>query len=178
MGNLRHKGTHEYIQQQINLDTGYQELSLYCDDTHSYIYRVHVPMKKVFNLYYEEYPMKGISNDPRRHQDPTALLYSTGPPYSPNDTSLVVYHIDEVKANNSVQNLRLCTQKMNMVASCGTPCALLNPVTYERKDCPALSYAVKAVGYDLKIRGRRAMFLRDKLDSKGILWKGKVSQKL
>jgi hypothetical protein len=102
----------EYKEQTLDTGTGYHHITIYCDKNKPHTFSIHKLIGKVFNLHYEENPVKDVSQDPRKFQVPTARLYLTGVHIDPkSDFSLVIDHIDGVKNNNNITNLRIVTQK-------------------------------------------------------------------
>jgi hypothetical protein len=180
MGNIRFKGSKEYIEQELNLSSGYQGVCLYTDEKKSLNIATHRLMGEVFNLHHEELPIKGVSTDPRANESPTADLYHQGEHIvPPSDYSLVIDHIDGDKRNNSVMNLRLVTQRMNCIAANGKQCALLDPETNERERFLSKTLANDAIGFAIHVTpGKRAMYVVGKRGSGGVVWKGKLRKKL
>jgi hypothetical protein len=180
VGNVRDKASKEYKEHTVNTDTGYHSITLYCDKNKPHIFSIHKLVGKVFNLHHEEHPVKNVSQDPRRFQTPTAHLYLTGAHIDPSkDHNLVIDHIDEVKSNNSVANLRFVTQRDNMIASSGKACTIFDPETNGRQDYRSISLAQDDVGHRFDMPGgKRGRYIIGKRKSKAMLWKGEIRKKL
>jgi hypothetical protein len=146
----------------------------------SRFYCIHKLIGKVFNLHYEEYPIKGVSQDPRKDKVQNAMLYLTGVHMDPKtDFTLVIDHIDGVKNNNDIRNLRLVTQRNNAIASQGKACVIFDPETDEWEEYRSITLAQDDLGYRFDMcGGKRGRCLVGKAKSKGILWKGHARKKL
>ncbi|KAI8879844.1 hypothetical protein K501DRAFT_276136 [Backusella circina FSU 941] len=142
------------------------------------IFNTHRSMSKIFRLYFDDNPIKGVSRDPRKDQNPTASLYLTDPGVEPpHDEQIVVDHIDGVKTNNSVMNLRKVIHVMNTIASIAKPCILIYPHTNERVDYRAKSQASEAVGYDFSLKDKPCQYITGP-KGKGMHWEGAFREKL
>jgi hypothetical protein len=89
----------------------------------------------------------------------------------PAGEKAVVDHIDQVRTNNSVMNLRKITHAMNIISSQGRPCILLDSLTNERVNYRSKSLAREDVGYTFSLKDNPYQYITGS-KGKGMHWKG------